>query len=95
MSKAAETELSDLHGLVAQVLKTKLGETMTITNDDGSVQTVSVATPADIAVAVKFLKDNDITASVADDDNLADLRETLQANQNRRGKPRLASVTEI
>lgn len=50
MSRATEDTLADLHSLVAQTIADKLrsGE----------------ATSADLSVAIKFLKDNNISCSV-------------------------------
>lgn len=50
MSRATEDALADLHSLVAQTISAKLksGE----------------ATSADLSVAIKFLKDNNISCSV-------------------------------
>ena len=82
--KGTERELSDLHGLVARKLTEKLEETVTITNEDGETETINTATAQDIATAITFLKHNNITASVADDENLQGLEEKLAENRKRR-----------
>tara|TARA_R110000851_G_scaffold154037_1_gene296149 strand:- start:295 stop:585 length:291 start_codon:yes stop_codon:yes gene_type:complete len=94
MSKSTEQELSTLHGVVAQVLTAQISETIEMTDEVGKQVTVHTATPATIAAAIKFLKDNDITASVADDDNLGALDEMLKKKRTKR-QLKLASVTEI
>lgn len=85
MSKSTEQELSELHGTVARVLKTQLTETIEVTNEDtGEKEVLLTATPAVLSAAIKFLKDNDITASVAEDENLGDLEELLAQKRNKR-----------
>ena len=63
MSKASEQSLSELHGVVADELKRRIVE--------------KEATAADIGAAIKFLKDNHITASIEDNAGLADLKKKL------------------
>jgi transcriptional regulator with PAS, ATPase and Fis domain len=94
MSKSTESELSELHGLVARVLTKQLSEEITVTDETGATQVINTATPATLGVAIKFLKDNDITTSVEDDDNMSDLKELLDEKRKKRSV-RLASVTEI
>jgi len=95
MSKSTEKELSELHGAVARVLKNQLEETIVITDENGEQKEVAVATPATLGVAIKFLKDNDITASVEDDDNLGELSDMLKQKRENRGRGlRLATVSE-
>ncbi len=94
MSKGTETQLSELHGIVAEVLRKQLEETVDITNEEtGVTETVMTATPATLGVAIKFLKDNDITSSIEDDDNLQELDELLKKKREGRGL-RLAAVNE-
>ena len=97
MAKATEEKLSELHGVVATVLKDQLSETVIIADEDtGETKEIYTAAPATLAQAIKFLKDNDITASVEDDQNLNDLQELLRKKQtNREGRGlRLAGGTE-
>jgi len=63
MSKATEAALSTLHGVVAAELTRRILE--------------SEATAADIGAAIKFLKDNHITASIEDNQGLSDLKRKL------------------
>ena len=91
MSRATEDKLNALHGLVAETLANKLTETATMVNEAGEEVEINMADAAIINSAIKFLKDNDITGSVMDDENLQGLREKLQDLQSGRGKLRLAS----
>ena len=93
MAKSTEQELSELHGAIARVLLNQISETITITDDNGESSVVAVATPATLGVAIKFLKDNDITASIADDENMNELDELLKRKREKRGL-RLASSSE-
>ena len=93
MARSTEQELSELHGAIARVLISQLSETITITDDDGMEAVVATATPATLGVAIKFLKDNDITASIADDENMNELDEMLKRKREKRGL-RLASSSD-
>jgi len=63
MSRATEAALSTLHGVVAAELTRRILE--------------SEATAADIGAAIKFLKDNHITASIEDNAALSELKQKL------------------
>lgn len=63
MSRATETALGELHSLVARVLSGKL------TGGD--------CTAADINAAIKFLKDNNITATPEGSPALAQLQQDM------------------
>jgi len=63
MAKATEAALSTLHGVVAAELTRRILE--------------SEASAADIGAAIKFLKDNHITASIEDNQALTDLKHKL------------------
>lgn len=84
MGKANEQALSDLHGTVARVLSDQLTDEITIVTEDGTEKVISNCSPAMMAQAVKFLKDNNITSNVEDDDNLKDLDESLKAKRQKR-----------
>lgn len=88
MTKATESELNTLHAVVARVLKNQLEkhETVTIDGEEVELDTVS---PAMVAQAIKFLKDNSITTTAESDDNLNSLKETLE---NKQKKGRLLAV---
>ena len=91
MSKSTEKELSELHGTVARVLARQIAEEITIVDEHGETQKVHTASPATLGVAIKFLKDNDITTSIADDENLSELDELLKSKRDKR-KLRLVSA---
>jgi len=63
MSRASEAALSTLHGVVAAELTRRIVQ--------------SEATAADIGAAIKFLKDNSITASIEDNAALSELKQKL------------------
>jgi hypothetical protein len=83
MSKAPEQKLGDLHGAVATVLTAQIShqqEDMDFDVDGNEVGTgdmVYTASPATMAAAIKFLKDNQITCDVEVDENMNNLRESL------------------
>lgn len=70
MSKATIESLSELHGVVATEL------TRRILADEASA--------ADIGAAIKFLKDNAITASVEDNTQMKDLKDRLEERARKR-----------
>lgn len=88
-NKASETALNGLHGAVARVLTAQLEHTEEETkiNEDGELentgQEVFTASPATIAAAIKFLKDNQISCDVEQDENMSNLREALAKKQKR------------
>ncbi|QYD70155.1 hypothetical protein KZJ38_07570 [Paraburkholderia edwinii] len=63
MSKATQEALSELHGVVAKELTRRINE--------------NEASAADIGAAIKFLKDNHITAAIEDNSHLKDLKKKL------------------
>lgn len=64
MSRASENELGSLHGFVAAALSERIKDK-------------ELCTAADINAAIKFLKDNNITATPEANAHLDDLKETL------------------
>lgn len=89
MSKATEEKLSALHAAVADVLTAQVThqqEDVSFDADGNEVSSgemVYTASPATIAVAVKFLKDNSITADINTNENLNSLRDQLANKQKR------------
>lgn len=87
MSKASESKLSELHGVVAEVLTAQVGrlEEETTFNEEGEQVSTGVmvhtASPATLAAAIKFLKDNSITCDIETNENMNNLRETLAKKQ--------------
>jgi len=84
---APESELNALHGVVAKVLRKELEahEQVTVTDADGNEQVVEMSniSPAMVAQAIKFLKDNNITATPETDTNLNSLKEVLEKKQKK------------
>jgi len=91
VSKATESKLASLHGAVAEVLtnQVKRTEPETTFDDEGNcVETgeeVYSASPALVATAIKFLKDNAITCDITQDENMGNLRDAL-ANKQRHSR---------
>lgn len=88
MSKAASTAaLQELHAAVAKSLKTRIEQDMT---DDLPTDA------ATLGAAIKFLKDNNISADPATSDDLTDLRDKLkqQAEQRRKSASNVVSLVE-
>ncbi len=70
MSKASTTDLESLHAAVAKELSRRIE--------------AEEASAADIGAAIKFLKDNSITAVIEDNSTMAALQEKLRARREKR-----------
>lgn len=70
MTKASVDALSELHGVVATELIRR------IKGDEASA--------ADIGAAIKFLKDNSITASIEDNSQMKSLKDKLEERAKKR-----------
>lgn len=87
MSKATETLLGDLHGAVARVLTDQVLVQEEIQELDadgvpqGTGEMLYAASPATLATAIKFLKDNTITCDIKVDKNMGSLAEALGKKQ--------------
>jgi hypothetical protein len=92
---ASETKLGLLHDKVAEVLMEALeGEVLPgFTDDDGEVTPDKRLPPsaAIIAAATKFLKDNEITCTPADNNTLGELEKRMEARRSKRS----ASVFDL
>ncbi len=104
MSKGAAKEgvLGGLHSLVAQVLSAQVGHTVmlpqfdhdgeVLLDDDGNPILVEEydASPQLLATAIKFLKDNEITATAEQSVEVANLEDEVakkrEANKARKAK---------
>lgn len=94
MAKANESELANLHCLLARVLAAQVGEEVEEYDEEGvPTGKVYTATPALLTIAARFLKDNEITCEVEDSEGLSDLRSELAARKT--GRRKLASVSPI
>lgn len=88
MAKQAATlgELQELHRLIAQSLNQRISQDI-----DDKIPTDA----ATLGAAIKFLKDNAVTADPADSDDLSKLRDKLadQAKRRRTGSNVVALAT--
>lgn len=86
---ASDTVLQELHELVArafvQKVKTRVVEVL---GKDGEVHEQTVEpTAAELAAAITFLKNNNITAAPAEDGALSELAQLVEARRARRSRP--------
>ena len=96
MSKATEEALAELHSAVAKVLRTKMEDKVTVEDDDGENKEVFLATAQEIAVAVKFLNDNDITCDPSDSEDLSGIQRALQdRKKHSQAKSRSGSLDPV
>ena len=86
MAKAASlADLQDLHSLIARSLNQRISQDM----KDGLPTDA-----ATLGAAIKFLKDNNVSADPADADDLSALRDKLkqQAEQRRAGRSNVVQL---
>lgn len=89
MSKATESKLSELHDVVATVLidAVQAREAVTEFDEEGmevnTGETKSACSPAMMAAAIKFLKDNSITCDIDTNENMSSLKDMLANKQKR------------
>ncbi len=90
MTKATEVALSHLHGAVTRALTMQIEQVETVYDEYteegeplGEGQVVSTASPAALAASIKFLKDNQITCDIEENDNVSNLRDKLEKQQKR------------
>lgn len=87
MARATEDKLAELHSAVAIVLTDQVTHTADETelNEDGELiptgEKFYDASPATIAAAIKFLKDNQITCDIKTNRNMTNLKEALDKKQ--------------
>lgn len=87
MTKATESNMAALHGAVARVLTDQVlsQEAKVDYNEEGEMvdtgELVYNASPATIAAAIKFLKDNNITVDIEENKDMNNLREALAKKQ--------------
>lgn len=87
--KATERKLSSLHGALADVMTEQVLTREQVTEFDAegieqpTGETYFSASPALLATAAKFLKDNSITADIQTDANLGKLEAALASKQKR------------
>ncbi len=86
MAKAASlADLQDLHSLIARSLNQRISQDM----EDGLPTDA-----ATLGAAIKFLKDNNVSADPADAEDLSALRDKLkqQAEQRRAGRSNVVKL---
>lgn len=88
MAKGAahEAALAELHAVLAKVLTAQVGEQATEEQEDGSEVTLYIASPALLTVALKMLKDNDITCVAEEDSSVNNLAKQLEDRKKGHGK---------
>lgn len=87
MAKAATLgELQDLHSLIARSLSERIKQDM---QDDLPTDA------ATLGAAIKFLKDNNVSADPADADDLSELRNRLREQGEQRREKRSAMLSLV
>lgn len=87
--RASEAFLANLHNAVAVTLTEQVLHEEAVETFDAEGNTVltgemaKTATPALLATAARFLKDNEITCDVEQDENIGGLREALSKKQKK------------
>ena len=83
---ASDTLLKELHAELARQLLEVVKNGVPVFDKEGNEAGTRKATAAEMAVAVTFLKNNDITADLDDNDATKALREALEARR-KKAKP--------
>ena len=83
---ASDTLLKELHAELARQLLDVVKNGVPVFDKEGDEVGTRKATAAELAVAVTFLKNNDITADLNDSDATKELREALEARR-KKAKP--------
>ena len=83
---ASDTLLKELHAELARQLLDVVKNGVPVFDKEGDEVGTRKATAAELAVAVTFLKNNDITADLNDSDATRELREALEARR-KKAKP--------
>ena len=86
MAGASEEVLKQLHAELANQLLGMIRNGVPVFDKEGEEVGTRKATAAELAVAVTFLKNNEITANLDDTDATKALREALEARR-RKAKP--------
>ena len=83
---ASDATLKSLHAVLAEQLLDMIQNGVPVLDKEGNEAGTRKATAAELAVAVTFLKNNDITANLDDSDATKALREALEARR-KKAKP--------
>lgn len=86
MAAASDSTLKALHAVLASELLDMVKNGVPIFDKEGNEAGTRKPTAAELAVAVTFLKNNDITADLNDSDATRELREALEARR-KKAKP--------
>lgn len=83
---ASDTTLNALHAVIAEQLLDIIQNGVPVFDKEGKELGKRKATAAELAVAVTFLKNNEVTANLDDTDATKALREALEARR-KKAKP--------
>ena len=83
---ASDATLKALHAVLAEQLLDMIQNGVPVFDKEGNESGTRKATAAELAVAVTFLKNNEITANLDDSDATKALRDALEARR-KRAKP--------
>ena len=83
---ASDATLKALHAVLAEQLLDMIQNGVPVFDKEGNETGTRKATAAELAVAVTFLRNNEITANLDDSDATKALREALEARR-KRAKP--------
>ena len=86
MTAASDATLKALHAVLAEQLLDMIQNGVPMFDKEGNESGTRKATAAELAVAVTFLKNNEITANLDDSDATKALREALEARR-KKAKP--------
>ena len=86
MAAASDATLKALHAVLAEQLLDMIQNGVPVFDKEGNESGTRKATAAELAVAVTFLKNNEITANLDDTDATKALREALEARR-KKAKP--------
>lgn len=86
MAAASDATLKALHAVLAEQLLDMIQNGVPVFDKEGNESRTRKATAAELAVAVTFLKNNEITANLDDTDATKALREALEARR-KKAKP--------
>ena len=86
MAAASDDTLKALHAVLAAELLDMVKNGVPVFDKEGNEAGTRKPTAAELAVAVTFLKNNDITADLNDSDATRELREALEARR-KKAKP--------
>ena len=94
MSRGTEKNLGMMHGLLTRYYINRLNAELTEEEESEMDDLMLGLSPAELTAMNNFLKQNDITCTVEEGNDMSELAKTLE-NKRKRGKEKLASVTSI